>query len=283
MTLQEPRFLGQVGSYRDAGTIVFGLPMDFTVSFRAGARAGPQHVRKASLGLETYSVTQDRYLEEKKYHDIGDVVLPFGNVLSSLSIIEEVAKKIVADGKFPLALGGEHLVSYPLVKALAGKYPDLAVLHFDAHADLRDQFYGESLSHATVLRLIAGLVPDKQVYQFGIRSGCREEFQFAMERTNLFKDDVLAPLRRVLPGLRGKPVYVTLDIDVVDPAFAPGTGTPEPGGCGAKEILEAVCLLGELNVVGFDLVEVSPAYDLAETTALLAAKIVREAILAFCP
>lgn len=221
----------------------------------------------------------DDSLEEKKFFDAGDVDIPFGNVAKSLELIEEVTEHCLNDNKIPLFLGGEHLVSYPIVKKVAEKYPELTVVHFDAHADLRDSFFGEKLSHATVLRRISEHVKDKHIYHFGIRSGVKEEFVYANEHTHMFPIEVKAPFLSVFQDLKDKPIYITLDIDVIDPAFAPGTGTPEPGGCSSQEILEVVSYFKELNIVGFDLVEVSPANDLSERTSLLAAKIVREFII----
>jgi len=267
------------GDYDSSRIIIIGAPMDFTVSFRPGTRFGPKKIREASYGLESYSVYADDSLDDKSFFDAGDVDIPFGNVEKSLKIIEDITEQCLMDNKIPLFLGGEHLVSYPIVKKVAEKYPDLTVLHFDAHADLRDSFFGEKLSHATVLRRISEYVKDKHIYHFGIRSGVKEEFIYAEEHTHMFPIEVKAPFLRVLKDLKGRPVYITLDIDVVDPAFAPGTGTPEPGGCSSREILEVAGYFKELDIVGFDLVEVSPANDLSERTSLLAAKILRELII----
>jgi len=274
-------FLGAEASYEDAQAVLLGIPMDYTVSFRPGTRLGPASIRNVSVGIEDYSPYYDRELGEYSYCDLGDLALPFGNVVKSLEIIEQASRQILNDDKFPIFLGGEHLVSYPLIKPFIAKYPDLRVIHFDAHADLRSDYYGEYNSHATVMRKVAEILGPKRLYQFGIRSGIREEFLFAQEYTNLVKDNVLEALETALPELEGHPVYVSLDIDVVDPAFAPGTGTQEAGGCTSKEILKAIHMLERLNVVGFDLVEVSPVLDSSERTALLAAKLVREAILGF--
>ncbi len=275
-------FMGAMESYAEADIAIVGIPMDFTVSFRPGTRMGPQQIRNVSYGIEEYSVYLDRDLADKRYIDLGDMNLPFGNVEASLKVIEDVTTRILQDNKFPLMLGGEHLVTYPIVTALKEKYQDLVVVQFDAHADLRVDYAGEPNSHATVMRKVAQLIGPRNLYQFGIRSGTRDEFQYAKENTNMFIDRVLEPLQRVIPDLARRPVYVTLDIDVVDPAYAPGTGTPEAGGCSSREIVQAIHELGAANVIGFDLVEVSPASDQSERTSLLAAKIVREAILAFC-
>lgn len=274
-------YMGGDTPYAEADAVILGIPMDYTVSFRPGTRMGPLSIRNVSIGIEEYSVYLDRDLSDYAYCDLGDLALPFGNVDKSLQLIEKASRQIVEDGKFPVFLGGEHLVTYPLIKPFIEKYPDLRVVHFDAHADLRTDYSGEVNSHATVMRKISEELGPKRVYQFGIRSGTREEFLFAKEHNHLVIEEVLEPLKAVLPELKGKPVYVTLDIDVVDPAYAPGTGTQEAGGCSTREIIRAIHALGELNVVGFDLVEVSPVTDSSERTALLAAKLVREAILSF--
>jgi agmatinase len=274
-------FMGACDDYRAADVVLLGAPMDFTVSFRPGTRSGPRRIREVSEGIEEYSPYLDRDLAGYCYYDAGDVVMPFGHVQESLQRLEKAVAVLLADGKFPLVLGGEHLVSLAPVRQAAARHPGLAVLHFDAHADLRGDYLGERLSHATVMRRVTELVGARNVYQFGIRSGTGEEFAFGRENTRFYPFEVLAPLREVVPQLQGRPVYVTLDIDVVDPAFAPGTGTPEPGGCSAAEIVQALHLLQGLNVVGMDLVEVCPVYDQSDRTALLAAKLVREAVLLF--
>ncbi|GAB6181710.1 agmatinase [Desulfotomaculum defluvii] len=274
-------FMGASQDYESSNLVLVGAPMDFTVSFRPGTRQGPQAIRQVSIGLEEYSVLLDRDLAEYTYYDAGDISIPFGHVLESLDKIGQVVDRIIRDDKFPLVLGGEHLISLPVIKQVVQKYPDLKVIHFDAHADLRQDYMGQTLSHASVMRRVADLVGGQNIYQFGIRSGTREEFDYARANTRMFPGKVLEPLKQVLPELTGHPVYITLDIDVVDPAYAPGTGTAEPGGCSSTEILDAIYLMKELNVVGMDLVEISPVYDHSERTALLGAKLVREAILVF--
>ncbi|AEE91494.1 agmatinase [Tepidanaerobacter acetatoxydans Re1] len=275
----QDRFLEAKDDYNNAKIIIIGAPMDFTVSFRPGTRFGPKKIREVSYGLESYSVYTDDSLEDKKFFDAGDADIPFGNVEKSLDILENITEKILEDEKIPLYLGGEHLISYPIIKKVTEKYPDLVVLHFDAHADLRDTYFGEKLSHATVLRRISEHIKDKHIFHFGIRSGVREEFLYAQQHTHMHPIEVKTPFLNVLQDLKNRPIYITLDIDVVDPAFAPGTGTPEPGGCNSQEILEVVSHFKSLNVVGFDLVEVSPANDLSDRTSLLAAKILRELLI----
>ena len=284
----DPAYSGSVfilssDDYESARAVIYGMPMDYTVSFRPGSRFGPQAIRRASVGLEEYSPYLDRHLGDIRYFDAGDLLLPFGNAARSLELIGDYVRKLFADGKVPFGLGGEPLASWPVIREAHAAHPELHLIHIDAHADLREHYEGEVLSHATPIRKAAELLGGKRVWQFGIRSGSREEFAWAREHVNFFPFDVLEPLRRALPQLSGKPVYVTIDIDVLDPSCAPGTGTAEAGGISSKELLAAVHAIAEsgARVVGCDLVEVAPAYDPSEQTPIVAAKLVREMLLGF--
>jgi len=275
-------FIKSHPNFEESQVVLYGMPMDWTVSYRPGSRFGPARIREVSIGLEEYSAYLDRELEEVKYFDAGDIPLPFGNAQRSLDLIEEFVDQILAAGKFPLGMGGEHLVSWPVMKAVFKKYPDLAIIHFDAHTDLRENYEGEPLSHSTPIRKIAEHIGPKNVYSFGIRSGMKEEFQWAKENgMHISKFEVLEPLKEILPTLAGRPVYVTIDIDVLDPAHAPGTGTVDCGGITSKELLASIHAIArsEVNVVGGDLVEVAPIYDPSEQTANTASKLLREMIL----
>ncbi|MBN2908126.1 agmatinase [Polycladomyces sp. WAk] len=277
-------FIGATQDWDAAQAVIYGMPMDWTVSFRPGSRFGPARVREVSLVLEEYSPYLRREMTEVKYYDAGDIPLPFGNPEKSVAKIGAFVDKVLSHGKIPFGLGGEHLVTWPVVREVYRHYPDLAVIHLDAHADLRTDYEGEALSHATPLRKIAELIGPQNVYQFGIRSGTKEEFEYA-ERSGIHFHpfDVVEPLRSELPGLKGRPVYVTVDIDVLDPAFAPGTGTPEPGGITSRELLEAIRLIArsDVRVVGADIVEVAPVYDPTEQTPVAAAKVLREMLIGF--
>ncbi|GAF64358.1 agmatinase [Bacillus sp. TS-2] len=275
-------FIMSRATYEESKAVIYGMPMDWTVSFRPGSRFGPAKIREASLGLEEYSPYMDKHLEEVDYFDAGDIPLPFGNAQRSLDMVEDFVDKLLVDGKYPLGLGGEHLLSWPIFKAIHKKYPDVAILHFDAHADLREEYEGEVLSHSTPIRKACSLIGAQNIYSFGIRSGMREEFEFAKKSgMNMFKFNIVEPLKKVLPTLEGRPVYVTIDIDVLDPAHAPGTGTAEAGGVTSKELLEAITLIAQSNVkvVGSDLVEVAPNYDPSEQTQITASKLIREMLL----
>ncbi|MDK2901133.1 MAG: agmatinase [Thermosediminibacterales bacterium] len=272
-------FMGCSDSYKDSKVVIIGAPMDLTVSFRPGARMGPSKIREVSYGLEEFSMYSMDSLNNKSYYDAGDLELPLGNVIESMKTIKEASNCILENGKIPFFIGGEHLISLPVIEAVSQKYKDLVVIHFDAHADLRKDFMGEKYSHATVMRRVAELIGGKNIYQFGIRSGTEDELRYARENTNFYPFSFTGHIKEVFKGLKQRPAYISLDIDVVDPAYAPGTGTPEPGGCTAAEILEVTLLLGDLNIVGMDLVEVSPMFDLSERTSLLAAKVIREMLI----
>ncbi|MED1202883.1 agmatinase [Heyndrickxia acidicola] len=275
-------FIGSHPHYEDSKVVLYGMPMDWTVSYRPGSRFGPARIREVSIGLEEYSPYLDRELEEVKYFDAGDIPLPFGNPQRSIELIEEYISGLLKDNKFPLGMGGEHLVSWPVMKAMYKKYPDLAIIHMDAHTDLRTQYEGEALSHSTPIRKIADLIGPENVYSFGIRSGMKEEFQWAKENgMYIAKFEVLEPLKEILPKLAGRAVYVTIDIDVLDPAHAPGTGTVDCGGITSKELLASIHEIArsKVNVVGGDLVEVAPIYDSSEQTANTASKLIREMLL----
>ncbi|MDD4801751.1 MAG: agmatinase [Syntrophomonas sp.] len=261
--------------------VIIGLPMDFTTSFRPGTRLAPYRVREVSEGVEEYSIYHDKSLEEIYFYDAGDVIIPFGNVRESLRRIEHTARELLAMQKKIFSIGGEHLVTLPLIKAYKELFPNLAVIQMDAHADLRDEYLGESLSHATVMRHILQCIGEKNLFQIGIRSGTREEFQYASRASNLYLDCFLTIMDEVRNKIGQRPVYISLDIDVLDPAFAPGTGTPEAGGITSRELIQMLNGLKSLNVVGFDMVEISPPYDIGDNTSILGAKIMREALLAF--
>lgn len=275
-------FIKSHPSFEESEAVIYGMPMDWTVSYRPGSRFGPTRIREVSIGLEEYSPYLDRELEEVKFFDAGDIPLPFGNAQRSLEMIEEFVDKVLDAGKFPLGMGGEHLVSWPVMKAMYKKYPDLAIIHMDAHTDLRVEYEGEPLSHSTPIRKVAELIGPENVYSFGIRSGMKEEFEWAKENgMYIAKFEVLEPLKEILPKLAGRPVYITIDIDVLDPAHAPGTGTVDAGGITSKELLASIHEIArsDIHVVGADLVEVAPVYDHSEQTANTASKFIREMIL----
>lgn len=255
---------------------LLGLPFDGTCSFRPGARFGPGAIREASWVLETYSPALDLDLDGTKVADLGDLDLAGPDPWAEIG---EAAREVLATGTRLLALGGEHSVTPPLVAAHLERHPDLAVLQFDAHADLRPEYLGEARSHACAVRRCLDLLPPERVAQFGIRSGTREEFGWMREHGTLFPADPEG-VRRALDRAGG-PLYLTVDLDVFDPAHLPGTGTPEPGGITYREFeacLQAIRDSGR-PVVGADVVELSPGWDPTGKSAVLAAKVVREVLL----
>ena len=259
---------------------MFGAPFDSTTSYRPGTRFGSSAIRRESYGIECYSPYQDKDLEDTKVMDCGDLELCFGNTKKALAQIEEQAKEILDNSAIPFMLGGEHLVTLGAFRAVLEKYPDIHIIHFDAHADLREEYLGEQLSHASVIRRCWDLVGDGRIYQFGIRSGDREEFYWAKEHVTMRKFD-FEGLEEVLEKLEGKPIYFTLDLDVLDPSVFPGTGTPEPGGVAfdaLRKAAEKVC--SRANVVACDVNELSPHYDPSGISTAAACKIVREMLLA---
>jgi len=275
-------FIGCDKEYEDAKIVLFGAPFDSTTSFRPGARFGCSAMRGDSFGMETYSPYQDRDLNDALVFDYGDLELPFGSPENALWQIEAFAARILADGKIPCMIGGEHLVTLGAVRAVFSKYPDLHVLHFDAHTDLRDDYLGERLSHASVMRRVWEFLGDGRIFQFGIRSGDRAEFEWAKEHVFTGKFDFRG-LKTVVEQLKGKPVYFSLDLDVLDPSVFPGTGTPEAGGVSFQALLDAVLSLSGLNVVGFDVNELAPAYDHSGASTAAALKILRELLLVLSP
>ncbi|MFM1651155.1 agmatinase [Brevibacillus sp. B_LB10_24] len=277
-------FIRSHNNYEESQAVIYGMPMDWTVSFRPGSRFGPGRIREVSIGLEEYSPYLDRLLEDVKYFDAGDIPLPFGNVEGSLDAIQSFVSKVLDDDKMPIGLGGEHLVTWPVIQAVYQRYKqDLVIFHFDAHTDLRDHYEGYPYSHSTPIKKACDLIGGKNVYSFGIRSGMKEEFLWAKENMNLYKYDVLEPVKSVLPQIGNRPIYLTIDIDVLDPSAAPGTGTTEAGGITSRELLDTIHYMANngANVIGCDLVEVAPVYDHSEMTQIVASKIVRELILGF--
>ena len=276
-------FLGCDADYAGAQIVLFGAPFDSTTSFRPGTRFGPAAIRRESYGLELYSPYQDTELTDRAVLDAGDIELPFGDPVPALAAIEERAAAILADGKIPFLLGGEHLVTLGCVRAAARKFRGLHILHFDAHADLRDDYLGAKLSHACVLRRCHELVGDGKIFQFGIRSGDKSEFVWGREHVFTHKFD-LDGLETALAQLRGRPVYLTVDLDVLDPSVFPGTGTPEPGGVTFDALragLTEAC--NALHIVAADVNELSPHYDPTGASTAVACKIVRELLIGIRP
>ncbi len=278
MQIERNAFIGCDCEYEVAKTVIFGAPFDSTTSYRPGTRFGSKAIRSESFGIETYSPYQDKDLLDYNIFDAGDPELCIGNVDTALAQIEELTAEILADGKRPFMLGGEHSVTLGSVTSVYNKYKDLYIIQFDAHADLRDDYLGVKKSHACVMRRCWEMVGDGHIYQFGIRSGEREEFKFAAEHTKMNKFN-LDGIEKAVEELQGKNVYLTIDMDVMDPSIFPGTGTPEAGGVQFMDLLEAVLKLKGLNIVGADINELSPQYDPSGVSTAVACKLLREILL----
>lgn len=278
----EQSFLSASTSFEASKAIILGCPYDGSASFRPGARFGPSAIRKASWGIETYSPYVNKDLTRLSIHDMGDLELPFGEKKISLDLIRKALRNVLSAEKFPILLGGDHLITLPIIEEVSRIHSDLHLIHIDAHTDLRENYLGESLSHSTVMRKVIERLGKGRLSQIGIRSGTEEEFALARKMKSIVSL-TQASLTSMVKHLRKKPVYVSLDLDVLDPGFLPGVGTPEPGGLTFRELLSIIKVLKDLHVIGFDLVELTPDYDPTQISSITASVILREMILSFCP
>ena len=274
-------FIGCDSEYENADIVLFGAPFDSTTSFRPGARFGCSAIRHESFGLETYSPYQDSDLTDCRIFDSGDLELCFGKSELALQDIENRASEILNDSKLPVLIGGEHLVTLGSVRAVYKKYPDLHIIHFDAHADLRNDYLGAELSHACVMRRCYEILGDNKIHQFCIRCGEKSEFSFAEQHTDMhkFSFDGLDELTENLKQSQ-TPVYFTIDMDCLDPSVFSGTGTPEAGGVQFSQLLEAIIKVSKTNIVGADINELAPMLDISGASTAVACKVLRELLLA---
>lgn len=279
MTQNIETFIGCDSSYDEAELVLFGAPFDSTTSFRPGARFGPSAIRHESFGIETYSPYQDEDLTDYKVFDSGDIELCFGSAESALADISARTAEILSDDKLPLLIGGEHLVTLGAFREVQKKYPDVHIVHFDAHCDLRDDYLGAKLSHACVIRRCHDIIGDGRIHQFCIRSGEREEFRFAEKHTDMHKF-TLDGLAETIAAIGDKPIYFTIDLDCLDPAYFCGTGTPEAGGISFPQLLEAIQTVCSGNIVGADINELAPMLDTSAASTAIACKALRELVLA---
>ncbi len=275
--------LGCDSGFNESGIVIFGAPFDSTTSYRPGTRFASRTIRSESYGFESYSPYQDRDLAGIDVHDAGDLELPFGDTSKALDLISEITAKILGAGKIPFMIGGEHLVTLGALRSVFNKYPGLRIIQFDAHADLRDEYLGVTLSHATVMRRGWDLTGPGRLYQFGIRSGDKDEFIFAGNADNgikMRKFDFLG-LDEAIAEIADDPVYLTVDLDVLDPSVFPGTGTPEAGGVSFSELHKAVsAVCKNARVVGADMNELAPNYDAGGSSVACACKLLREMLIA---
>ena len=266
-------WIGQNEDYASSDIVMLGLPFDGTVSYRSGSRFAPEQIRLASWGLEDFSPRFNKHLQEVNFHDAGDLELPLGNTYKSLDVIEQNVEDIYKDRKRVFGIGGEHLVTLPEIKAVSKFYNDFAIVHFDAHTDLREEYLGEEMSHSAVIRHASKIVGPRNIKQIGIRSGMKEEFEFMKE------NDTLCCIYSDLDCLKGRKIFVTVDLDVLDPSVMPGTGTPESGGMQFNELMGWFDYLKDFDIIGADVVELAPDYDASGVSTAVATKVIRELLM----
>jgi agmatinase len=281
LPLIETNYISANTSFEKSKAVILGCPYDGSASFRPGARFGPSAIRRASWGIETFSPYFQRDLTQYPIHDMGDLELPLGEKKISLGLIRKALGQILSKRKFPILLGGDHLITLPIVEELFLRHPNLHIIQIDAHTDLREEYLGESLSHSTVMRKVVDHLGKGRLFQIGVRSGTEDEFKLARRMKSIVSLDSRS-LSSMIKRLRNKPVYISLDLDVMDPSLLPGVGTPEPGGLTFQEIISLLRKLQTLHVVGFDIVELTPDYDPTQVSSVTASVILREMILAFC-
>ena len=277
----ETNYISANASFEKSRVVILGCPYDGSASFRPGARFGPSAIRRASWGIETFSPYFQKDLSQCSIHDMGDLELPLGEKKISLGLIRKAVGIIISEKKYPVLLGGDHLITLPIVEEILKTYPRLHLIHIDAHTDLRDDYLGESLSHSTVMKKVVDHLSERRLFQIGIRSGTEDEFKLARRMKSIVSLNT-ASLGSMVKRLRNQPVYITLDLDVIDPSLLPGVGAPEPGGITFQEFISLLKKLQTLNVIGFDIVELTPDYDPTQISSITAAVILREMILAFC-
>ena len=268
-------WMGQNPDYEKSEIIMLGLPFDGTVSYRPGSRFAPEQIRLASWGLEEYSPYFDKHLEECNFHDAGDLEFPLGNTVKSLDLIEKNVREIYKDGKKVFGIGGEHLVTLPEIKAVSEFYKDLAIVHFDAHTDLRKEYLGEALSHSAVIRHAGEIIGFENIKQIGIRSGMKEEFELMKKYNTQIYD------YSELDCFKKKNIFITVDLDVLDTSIMPGTGTPECGGLKFNDLIGWFKYLSHFNIIGADVVELAPDYDASGASTAVATKVIRELLMTF--
>ncbi len=277
--MSEPHFLDShsVKIIRDRPAIL-GCPLDITSTYRVGSGEAPSAIRISSDSIESYCPLLDRDLADRPFSDLGDLRLDGRSLEEKLNEIQAAVEKILEQGGVPLCIGGEHTVTLPIIKALKKHFGKFVILHLDAHSDLRDSYEGQKINHSTVMRRVVEITGHDNLIQFGIRSGTREEFHWIREH------GVLASFRpglenALLNRIAGRPVYVTLDLDILDPACLPGVGNPEAGGWPYNLLERFIKLLSHVDIIGLDVVELMPSIDRSEMSSITAAKIIRSLLL----
>ncbi len=259
-------------NFKDADVVILGIPLDRTSSFIPGSRFGPRFIRQCAENIEVFSPYQNKSVLDLKICDLEDIQFSSGNGILE---IEREVNKILDTDKFFVFLGGEHTITFPILKAFRKRYRKFSVVHFDAHADLRDKFDGEKICHATALRRASEVVGIENIYQFGIRSGTKEEFKF---HKGIYPFRVYESLHKVINKIKG-PIYVTIDVDVLDAGVLPAVSTPEPGGISFRELIDALLLFRNKKIIGADIVEYNPLSAPPYASGSTVAEILRELIL----
>lgn len=283
LTPARPPFITCRPDPAGAAVVIYGIPFEGRVNQRKGAALGPGAIRRASDLLETYVPALGLDLADLALADAGDVFVPDAEPRAALTAIGRDLDGVLDPRQRWVFLGGDHTVTAPIVGAALRRHPDLRVVQFDAHPDLRREFLGESWNYASAMTRVLDHLPPERLYQVGLRTGDREEW-LPPRGTRVFPGwtvPVAEAAAQVAADVGPHPLYVTLDIDVLDPTVAPGTGSPEPGGIAVADLLAALRQLGTARIVGLDLVEVSPLWDPSGRTAVTAAAILREAILSW--
>ncbi len=281
-TSQTNVFSGMQKPFEKAKYVIFGVPFDATSSYRTGARFGPNAIRQASLNIETYSFRSGLDVEDLALYDAGDLHVSM-DAQKTVDMTRLVVEDILAAGKMPVALGGEHTITLGAAKGLGARAAKTAIVSFDAHLDLRCEFLGSTLSHTTFMQLISGEVKPAKIVEVGTRSACKEELAYAKKAgVEFFTSQQIIKQGSMLIAEQLKEkllpyenLYLTVDMDVLDPAFAPAVQNPEPEGITTTDLLDIVCSLCDKRVLGFDVAEIVPIYDQG-VSAVVAAKVMFE-------
>lgn len=268
----DKNFIGAIDNYDKSDIVLLGMPYDCTCSNRPGTRFAPQQIRVESVGIETYSPYFDKDITDILFYDAGDLEFPFGNAAKALKIVEENTDCIYNDGKKILGIGGEHLITLGEIKSLVKRYKNLAVIQFDAHTDLRAEYLGEKLTHSGVMYQIAQIIGYENIAQIGIRSGEKAEFDI-MHKYDTFKTNFCE-----LDKFKDKEIFITIDLDVLDPSLMSGVGTPEAGGLNYLELINWLKYLKDFNIVGLDIMELAPDIDITKVSTATACKLIRETL-----
>ena len=273
--------MGSQRNIKESSIGIFGVNYDGTTSFKPGTRFGPNAIRNVSQSLETYCPRLDKDLSNIQYVDFGSLIIDLNDTESVIKKVSMATKVLLENNLKPLMLGGEHSITTGAIEALVEKYPDLVLIQLDAHADLRESYLNNINSHACTMQRCIEKLPNKKIFQLGIRSGTKEEFKKMRENKQLidFHDINRRSLLKALEKVKKFPIYLTIDLDWFDPSLLPGTGTPEPGGFFWNDFEVVIDTLNNFNLIGADIVELSPEIDLSGVSSIVAAKVTRSLIM----